>query len=1166
MKKNDLLSDEIWAFRPFEPAADEGALQPDRTHDIEFGDDGDPYQLAADAASVSSGEVYAAKPVASIATLANYLVSGFWQYNNTVAHHWASNTITFNITGLNSSEQFLALTALRAWSEVANISFLQTAGSANITFTHNGTMQAYSGGDWPGGAFSNAYINISSDWITTDGGANDGKTGIDSYGYQTYIHEIGHALGLGHQGPYNGSASYSTNAIYANDTWQYSVMSYFGEQNYSGSSYRYVVTPQMADIYAMASMYGVATSTRTGDTVYGFNSNAGAVFNFGNYTSAPALTIYDSGGTDTLDCSGYSAAQTIDLHAGAFSSVGSLVHNIGIALNAVIEKAIGGSGNDTLIASDTGCTLSGGGGADTLIGGAGNDTLMGGIGVDSLTGGGGADNFVFAVGSSLAASGQHDRIFDFVSGVDRIDLSGIDAISSTGAHDVFRFIGTSAFDGIAGALNYFYNSSLGVTVLQGDTNGDQIADFAIDLSGSIALGNSDLIGIMLTPVVIEAFGSTSLTAVGSNFYLYSGGTGPLLKSGGTAVVAGQFGGWVPIAAEQTAGGYDVAWRNSATGQYTAWDTDSSGNYISNIIGAVSGSDSTLRSLETTFQQDLNGDGTIGVPATVIEAFGSTSLTAVGSNFYLYSGGTGPLLKSGGTAVVAGQFGGWAPIAAEQTAGGYDVAWRNSATGQYTAWDTDSNGNYISNIIGAVSGSDSTLRSLETTFQQDLNGDGTIGIPATVIEAFGSTSLTAIGSNFYLYSGGSGPLLKSGGTAVVAGQFGGWTPIAAEQTAGGYDVAWRNSATGQYTAWDTDSSGNYISNIVGAVSGSDSTLRSLETTFQQDLNGDGTIGIPTTVIEAFGSTSLAAIGSNFYLYSGGSGPLLKSGGTAVVAGQFGGWAPIAAEQTAGGYDVAWRNSATGQYTAWDTDSSGNYISNIIGAVSGSNSTLQSLETTFQQDLNGDGTIGIPATVIEAFGSTSLTAIGSNFYLYSGGTGPLLKSGGTAVVAGQFGGWTPIAAEQTAGGYDVVWRNSATGQYTAWDTDSNGNYISNIIGAVSGSNSTLQSLETTFQQDLNGNGTVGATTLQPELAKIGGHDAFVFDTSGDANVAVNQQIVDATELGLSSTISNDLAALLHGAQSLFPLTNADAGIPDHPLDHARLAEVHIADLQASKFLTL
>jgi serralysin len=465
----------------------------------------DSYPLAdAAAASVEIGVVNAGKPVASIATLADYLVNGFWSYANDTPHHWASHTISYNINGLNSAEQFLAQTALQAWSEVANITFVQTAGSANITFTHNGTMQAYSGGSWSGGVVSSAYVNISSDWITNDGGAYDGKTGIDSYGYQTYIHEIGHALGLGHQGPYNGSASYSTNAVYANDTWQYSIMSYFGEQNYSGSSYRYVVTPQMADIYAVASMYGAATSTRTSDTVYGFNSNAGAVFNFSNYTSAPALTIYDSGGNDTLDCSGYSAAQIIDLHAGAFSSVGGLVNNIGIALNATIEKAVGGSGNDTLIASDTGSALSGGGGNDTLIGGAGNDRLVGGAGVDNLTGGSSADTFVFLLGESSASSGQHDRITDFVSGADHIDLSGYDAISSTGSYDQFKFIATAAFHGTAGELNYFYNSSTGVTTLQGDTNGDGVGDFAIDFTGNISINLADLIGVYSTPVTVEA--------------------------------------------------------------------------------------------------------------------------------------------------------------------------------------------------------------------------------------------------------------------------------------------------------------------------------------------------------------------------------------------------------------------------------------------------------------------------------------------------------------------------------------------------------------------------------------------------------------------------------------------------------------------------------------
>ena len=120
---------------------------------------------------------------------------------------------------------------------------------------------------------------------------------------------------------------------------------------------------------------------------------------------------------------------------------------------------------------------------------------------------------------------------------------------------------------------------------------------------------------------------------------------------------------------------------------------------------------------------------------------------------------------------------------------------------------------------------------------------------------------------------------------------------------------------------------------------------------------------STTIEGFGSTSLIADGSNYFLQpNGGSAVELSVGGAPVVAGQFdqygGHWAPIGAEQTASGYEVAWKITGADQYTVWYFDNSGNYVSSALNVVSGSSAALQSFETSFQQDLNGDGVIGVP----------------------------------------------------------------------------------------------------------------------------------------------------------------------------------------------------------------
>ena len=1072
--------------------------------------------------------------VATIPQLADYLVNGFWSWQGTVAHHWPSNTITYNLGDLNAQEQTDALAAMALWSSVADITFVQTNTSPNISFNHDGSGAATYANWGSSGNMTSATVSISSSWYAG---------GFGSYMFQTYVHEIGHALGLGHQGPYNGSATYGKDNIFTDDTWQFSIMSYFSQNSYGGAGYAFVVTPEMADIYAIQSIYGAAT-TRTGNTTYGFNSNAGSIYDFSTYSKPVAMTIYDSGGNDTLDASGYSANQTIDLTPGNWSSIGGSKNDVGIWTGTTIENAIGGSGNDTITGNAANNTINGGAGTDTAvfhglqsqyqIAAFGGDTFHV---ADLRTGSPDGTDTVVNVENLQFADGTYAlREIEAQGATALIGLGNnylLDPIGGSGP--TLKYSGTAVVSGQFGTLTpigaeaitggyevVWKDSGTGLyTVWTTDSTGNYVSTllsavagsnaglqtlettFQQDLNGDGTIGN----GSGGAGTVIESAGSTDLTQVGSNYALYGHGTttGPTLKNGGVAVVAGDA--LTPIGAEAITGGYEVVWKDSGTGLYTVWTTDSTGNYVSTLLSAVAGSNAGLQALETTFQQDLNGDGVTGINQ-LIESAGNTDLTQVGSNYALYGHGTttGPTLKNGGVAVVAG--GTLTPIGAEAITGGYEVVWKDSGTGLYTVWTTDSTGNYVSTLLSAVAGSNAGLQTLETSFHQDLNGDGVTGINQ-LIESAGNTDLTQVGSNYALYGHGTttGPTLKNGGVAVVAG--GALTPIGAEAITGGYEVVWKDSGTGLYTVWTTDSTGNYVSTLLSAVAGSNAGLQALETTFQQDLNGDGVTGI-NQLIESAGNTDLAQVGSNYALYGHGTttGPTLKNGGVAVVAG--GALTPIGAEAITGGYEVVWKDSGTGLYTVWTTDSTGNYVSTLLSAVAGSNAGLQALETTFQQDLNGDGVTGINQ-LIESAGNTDLTQVGSNYALYGHGTttGPTLKNGGVAVVAGD--ALTPIGAEAITGGYEVVWKDSGTGLYTVWTTDSTGNYVSTLLSAVAGSNAGLQALETTFQQDLNGDGVTGINQLiesagNTDLTQVGsnyalyGHGTTTGPTLKNGGVAV------------------------------------------------------------------
>lgn len=160
------------------------------------------------------------------------------------------------------------------------------------------------------------------------------------------------------------------------------------------------------------------------------------------------------------------------------------------------DALMGDGGHDTLNGGAGDDVLTGGGGRDRLIGSAGDDTLIGGEGADVLTGGSGKDLFVFkSTGDSFGSSFESglDRITDFKSGKDGIDLSAIDADQIKRGAQAFSFIDKqgSVFTGKAGEL--VFRKIAGGIMVHGDTNGDAIADFSLMLSKLSTLHEGDFI-------------------------------------------------------------------------------------------------------------------------------------------------------------------------------------------------------------------------------------------------------------------------------------------------------------------------------------------------------------------------------------------------------------------------------------------------------------------------------------------------------------------------------------------------------------------------------------------------------------------------------------------------------------------------------------------------
>jgi serralysin len=352
--------------------------------------------------------------------------------------------------------QSFAATAFELWDDIISLSLNPTTSSVAdmaLNFANNMSLVAYA--QTVGNFYTvsapplDLALTDSNIWINANAPEQDSDSDYfwGSRGFFTFLHEIGHSLGLQHGGNYDAvtgnTYTYSQNAEYVEDTARYTVMSYFAaNDDNSGTDHvgsnnqlAWGATPLLHDIYVLQAVYGADMTTRTGNTTYGFNSNANRdVFNF-VLNPNPVVAIWDAGGVDTLDASGFSTNQTIRLLDGNFSSIGHMTNNVAIAYNAIIENGIGGSGNDIIIGNLVSNRLEGRAGADQIDGLDGNDSISGGDGNDIIYG------------------GQGNDVIDGDAGIDYIAAgSGADTIN--GGADPDEIYGEDGDDTINGGLTF----------------------------------------------------------------------------------------------------------------------------------------------------------------------------------------------------------------------------------------------------------------------------------------------------------------------------------------------------------------------------------------------------------------------------------------------------------------------------------------------------------------------------------------------------------------------------------------------------------------------------------------------------------------------------------------------------------------------------------------
>ncbi|MDC7827074.1 M10 family metallopeptidase, partial [Pseudomonas sp. BLCC-B13] len=482
----------------------------------------------------------------------SFITPGQSQFAPSYGNHQESLS-TFALT---SAQTTAVANVLASWSSVANLQF--TAVSETASDVGDLRFGGYSGMDE--GTLAWAYLPSNTPaggdvWIGP--ATSSAETSAGSYDFLTLLHEVGHALGLKHNfstSPYNSAVL--TNAL---DEVAYTVMSYNDAYSF------YPTTPMLLDIAAIQYMYGANYSWNQGDTTYTWGVDE-RIFE----------TIWDGGGTDTIDASNQLASVRINLNEGAYSNIGKTFidylygnyqfnQGLAIAYGAQIENAIGSNHNDTLTGNALANVLTGGAGIDTLIGGLGNDTyivnlIQAGSGSaataaleDSLSeaSNAGTDSVQLrgyiaglAQATTLTLGANLENLDASATGTTRLNLTGNtgDNILTGNAADN-RLDGGAGKDTLIGGLgNDIYVVSAVDTIVETSTNPAEI-DTVISSAMSWTLGDNlenltlsgemafDARGNSLDNVLIGTARNNSLYGFAGNDRLDGGAGGDNLRGG-----------------------------------------------------------------------------------------------------------------------------------------------------------------------------------------------------------------------------------------------------------------------------------------------------------------------------------------------------------------------------------------------------------------------------------------------------------------------------------------------------------------------------------------------------------------------------------------------------------------------------------------------------------